>query len=237
MYVLQEVLLLKYINNPKIYSQEDLLKLALGDQYDTFISEIETQKNGTLLSFNKMSDSADYKVDVSKVKIETMENPPKQIIIDEATLFNNAKIQVLSKFCKLNGIQLLLAGDENQNGDNKAGWNISREFSLSVRTPKLGMSLREHNLWKYQNQDTLQNLEDTLRDTDTGEETQAVNQRLLESDLQKFKLKYYFKDGQFYGDMIINSEITDDQINSIKWSNNSKPNVCFVGSTSSEIYK
>ena len=227
----------KYINNPKIYSQEDLLKLALGDQYDTFISEIETQKNGTLLSFNKMSDSADYKVDVSKVKIETMENPPKQIIIDEATLFNNAKIQVLSKFCKLNGIQLLLAGDENQNGDNKAGWNISREFSLAVRTPKLGMSLRENNLWKYQNQDTLQNLEDTLRDTDTGEETQAVNQRLLESDLQKFKLKYYFKDGQFYGDMIINSEITDDQINSIKWSNNSKPNVCFVGSTSSEVYK
>jgi hypothetical protein len=39
-----------------------------------------------------MSDSADHKVDVSKVKIETMENPPKQIIIDEATLFNNAKI-------------------------------------------------------------------------------------------------------------------------------------------------
>ena len=103
----------KYVNNPKIYSQEDLLKLALGDQYDTFIAEIETQKNGTLLSFNKMSDSADHKVDVSKVKIETMENSPKQIIIDEATLFNNAKIQVLSKFCKLNGIQLLLAGDEN----------------------------------------------------------------------------------------------------------------------------
>lgn len=227
----------KYITNPKIYSQEDLLKLILGDQYDTFITELETQKDGTLLSFHQMSGTNDYKVDVSKVKIEAMENSPKQIVIDEATLFNNAKIQVLSKFCKLNGIQLLLAGDENQNGDNKAGWNISREFSLAVRTPKLGMSLRENNLWKYQNQDTLQNLEDTLRDTDTGEETQAVNRRLLDSDLQKFKLKYYFRDGQFYGDMIISSEITDDQINSIKWSNNSKPNVCFVGSTSSEIYK
>lgn len=226
----------KYVGNPKIYSQEELLKLALGDQYDTFITELETQKTGNLLSFSKMSQTG-YKVDISKVKIETIENPPKQIIIDEATLFNNAKVQVLSKFAKLNGIQLLLAGDENQNGDNKAGWNISREFSLAIRTPKLEMSLRENNLWKYQNQDTLQNLEDTLRETDTYQETSTVNQRLLESDLQKFKLKHYFKNGQFYGDMIINSEITDEQIKSIKWSTNSKPNVCFVGSTSSEIYK
>jgi hypothetical protein len=44
---------------------------------------------------------------------------------------------------------LLLAGDENQNGDNKAGWNISREMSLTIRIPKLGMALRESNLWKY----------------------------------------------------------------------------------------
>ena len=233
----------KYVSNPKVYSQEDLLKLALGDQYDQFITEIDSQKDGDLLSFQKKIDLGGYKVDISKVSIQTMENPPKQIIIDEATLFNNAKIQVLSKFCKLNGINLLLAGDENQNGDNKAGWNISREFSLTIRTPKLGMALRESNLWKYQNQDTLQNLENTLRETDTFEETSAVNTRLLEQDLKRFKLKHYFKDKQFFGDMIINPEITEEQINSIIWEvpinkqKQRKNNVCFVGSTSSEIYK
>ena len=226
----------KHISDSKSYTSEELLKLALGDQYAKFNDELKTQKNGDLLKFS--NHPSGKKVDISAIKIETIENPPKQIIIDEATLFSNAQLQVISKFCKLNGIQFVLAGDGNQNGDMSAGWNMSREFSLAIRVPKLSMSLRESNLWKFQNQDTLQNLEDSLRDTDSGEETANVSTRLLESDLKKYKLKYYFKEGQFYGDMIIDSNITDQQINSIKFNgDNNKPNVCFVGSTSSEIYK
>ena len=226
----------KHVSNPKEYTREELLKLILGDQYNSFVEEVKSQKNGSLVKFG--SNSSGDTVDISSVKIGTIDNPPKQLIIDEATLFNNAELQLISKFCSANDIQLLLIGDENQNGDMSPGWNLFREHSLAVRVPKLGMSLRETNLWKYQNQDTLQNLEDQLRDTDSVEETKTVNQRLLDSDLKKFKLKYYFKDGQFYGDMIISRDITDQQINSIKFNEDPKnPNVCFVGNTSSEVYK
>ena len=53
------------------------------------------------------------------------------------------------------------------------------------------------------------NLEDSLRDTDTNEETKIVKNRLINTDLKKFGLKYYFKDGVLTGDMIT-STFTDE---------------------------
>jgi hypothetical protein len=71
------------------------------------------------------------------LNIGTFDNPPSNIILDEATLTSNAELQVIAKWCKLNNIQLILIGDENQNGDNTPGNNIARETTIAVRTPKM----------------------------------------------------------------------------------------------------
>ena len=214
------------------YNRTELLKFILESQYDKFNSEQQTNKSGELLKIIKTKDTGNI-FDISKVSVKKLDNPPKQLIIDESTLYSNAELQVISKFCKENNINLLLIGDENQNSNMSTGWNLQRENTLAVRAPKLGMSLRETNLWKYQNYDTLQNLEDSLRDTDSTEETRVVRDRLISSDLKKYKLKYYLKDDLFFGDMINSGVLLEQQLNVLK--NSDK--VCFVGSTSSDVYK
>ena len=68
-----------------------------------------------------------------------------------------------------------------------------------------------------------------MRDTNTSDETTAVKNRLINSDLGKFGLKYYFKDGTLTGDMVVDS-ITDEQINSLDGT------IKFIGSESSPVY-
>jgi hypothetical protein len=80
----------------------------------------------------------------------------------------------------------------------------------------------------------LQNLEDSLRDTDKLSETDAVAARLNDTDLKKFKLKYYLKDGEFFGDMISSGPLSEQQLDALKRQDGK---ICFVGSTSSDIYK
>ena len=208
----------------KGYSVKDLLKIILGDQYD---KEIGIKQNLITLSDEKKDGG---RADISRLNIGTFDNPPSNLILDEATLVSNAELQAIAKWCKLNNIQLVLIGDENQNGDNTPGNNIARETTIAVRTPKMQLSLRDGNIWKYQNQQTLMNLEDQLRDTNTSDETTAVKNRLINSDLGKFSLKYYFKDGTLTGDMIVDS-ITDEQINSLNGT------VKFIGSESSPVYQ
>lgn len=207
------------------YTSKKLLKLILEDQYDETIGI----KKELVTTENKKGDGG--RSNISKLNIKSFANPPSNIILDETTLISNAELQAIAKWCTLNNVQLILVGDENQNGNSEPGNNIARETTIAVRTPKMQLSLRDGNIWKYQNQQTLMNLEDSLRDTDTSEETKLVKNRLINTDLKKFGLKYYFKDGVLTGDMIT-STFTDEQLNALP---NGK--VKFVGSESSSIYQ
>lgn len=209
--------------NLKDYLVKDLLKLILEDQYDgkSIKKELIVEKNG--------ADGG--RADISKLIIKSFSTPPSNIILDETTLVSNAELQVIAKWCEINNVQLILVGDENQNGNDNPGNNIARETTIAIRTPKMQLSLRDGNIWKYQNQQTLMNLEDQLRDTDTNEETQIVRDRLINTDLKKFGLKYYFKDGVLSGDMLT-STITEEQISALP---NGK--VKFIGNQSSSVYQ
>ncbi len=212
----------------KDYTVSKLLKLILEDQYDetTGIKKdlISTSEE------NSKNQRDGGRADISKLKINSFSSAPSHIILDETTLVSNAELQAIAKWCEINNVQLILVGDENQNGNSDPGNNIARETTIAIRTPKMQLSLRDGNIWKYQNQQTLMNFEDQLRDTDTVEETRVVRDRLINTDLKKFGLKYYFKDGTLSGDMI-SSTITDEQINALNGS------VKFVGSISSPIYQ
>ena len=205
------------------YHNSKLLKLILEDQYDE-----QTGINKDLIT--ETPNPSGGNADISRLKIKTFDNPPSNIILDETTLASNAELQVISKWCKLNNVVLYLMGDENQNGNDRPGNNIARETTVAIRTPKMQLSLRDANIWKYYNQQTLMNLEDSLRDTVTQEETTLVRDRLKNTDLPKFSLKYYFKDGKLTGDMIT-SEVTDDQIQTLN------KEVKFIGSESSPVYQ
>ncbi len=207
------------------YTSKKLLKLILEDQYD---EKLGIKKELVSTNNNKHDGG---RADISKLEIKSFSNPPSNIILDETTLISNAELQAIAKWCTLNNVQLILIGDENQNGNSEPGNNIARETTIAVRTPKMQLSLRDGNIWKYQNQQTLMNLEDQLRDTDTKEETQIVKNRLINTDLKKFGLKYYFKDGTLSGDMIT-STLTEEHLNALP---NGK--VKFVGSQSSPIYQ
>lgn len=205
------------------YTTSKLLKLILEDQYDE-----KTGIDKELITETSSNDGG--RADISKLNIKPFDKAPSNIILDEATLSSNATLQAISKWSKINGVILNLIGDENQNGNSNPGNNIARETIIAIRTPKMQLSLRDGNLWKYQNQQTLMNLEDQLRDTVTKEETQVVRDKLQSTDLPKFELKYYFKEGTLTGDMIT-AEVTDEQIKALVGK------VKFIGSENSPIYQ
>lgn len=208
--------------NLKGFTTKELLKLILEDQYNDGI-------NKDLVTFSDPKNDGG-RANISRIKIKSFDNPPSNIVLDEATLVSNAELQVIAQWCKLNNVQLVLLGDENQNGNSQSGHNLARETTLSIRVPKMQLSLRDGNIWKYQNQQTLMNLEDSLRDTEGVEETTAVKNRLINTDLHKFGLKYYFNDGKLTGDMLT-TVITDEQIAAIDGT------VKFIGSISSPVYQ
>jgi hypothetical protein len=76
---------------------------------------------------------------------------PKQLVIDEATLFSNTELLVLSKWAELTGCELIFAGDKHQNGDDSVGFNIKEDFVFAFRTPEMKIPLRDNNIWKFKN--------------------------------------------------------------------------------------
>ena len=208
-------------------SKEELMKFILGDQYAEFYSDQQNPKKAKLLTL-KINNSGDV-FDLSKVTFNKTPGAPKQLVIDEITLFSNAEIQAIGRWAKENGVSLLFTGDENQNGDSTIGYNISRENLIALRTPKLSISLRDGNIWKYQNQKILSELEDRLRNTDKLEESKTVAQALLNGDFKNLRLRYYSQN--VTGDQIIDS-ITDEQISKLE--NNS---TLYIGEEADETFK
>ena len=217
---------LKKLGNVVGKSKEELMRIVLEDQYGQFYSDLSNLKNASILKFVK--NNTGNNVNVSGLKVPTTKDAPKQLVIDEITLFSNAEIQAICNWANQNNVSLLFTGDENQNGDSKEGNNISRENSIAFRTPKLSISLRDANIWKYQNQKVLSFLEDNFRNTDKESETSAYNKYLINEGFKQLHLKHYTKSGT--GDQIINS-ITDDQISKLNGS------VIYIGNETDETYK
>jgi hypothetical protein len=51
--------------------------------------------------------------DLSKLTFNKTPGAPKQLAIDEITLFSNAEIQAIGRWARENGVSLLFTGDEN----------------------------------------------------------------------------------------------------------------------------
>jgi DNA transposition AAA+ family ATPase len=149
--------LLKTLPKGKGMSKEEMFEIMLGKaQSDEFLTSVKYD-----VDKNKWIDKTNGKYYVKEsgienttcvlkdsVKVNKIENAPKLIIIDEATHFNTVELQIISKFARENEINVILLGDDHQNGFRANGlmYNFDRESVLAWRAPNLFISLRDNNV-------------------------------------------------------------------------------------------
>ena len=162
---------------------------------------------------------------------KAIQNPPRNLVIDEATHLSTAQVLILSKFCKVNNINLLLIGDDHQNGySQKNIENIESNVLLAWRAPDLYLSLRNNNVHKSENQKPIINMLDTLGNAPNSS-FEAVSQKVFNEQFENLTFKYYNKE-RLSGDIIVNS-LSTELINKIP----KDGKVGFVGVDSSPYYK
>ena len=162
------------------------------------------------------------------LNVKKIDNAPKQLVIDEVTHFSTPELLIISKFCDLNGINLILIGDEHQNGyyKNNIG-NIEENSLIAWRSPSLYLSLRNGNALKVSNQQPLLSVIDKLSASDPG----TFGNTVYEQIFKNIQLRYYNKD-VFSGEMIIDA-IPQDVLNKIP----KDASVGFIGDSSSTEYQ
>lgn len=230
--------LLGYLPKGSGKTKEELLSIALGsERYAEFKNSFSRKDDGTWKTDGKYgvvvpglegNKTIKLRDDVTVTKVT---DAPKLIVIDEATHFNTAELQVISKFAKLNNIQILLLGDDHQNGSVQDGlmMNLDREVCLSWRTSKLFISLRDNNVQKSNNLLAIINMIDQLDNAfNVGNEGDVAKQ-LLDRVIPNFSFNYYNKE-TFRGEMIT-KELPSDIIDKLSG------DIGFIGSANSDSYK
>ena len=226
------------IPHAQTFGHTELFNAILGsDQYSQLLSEIkegtikvqkDEVKNGKLYSgkYIVIKDKAEYPELVEdSIKFIT-KDAPKQLIIDEVTLFSNTELLVLSKWAELTGCELIFAGDKHQNGDDSIGFNIKEDFVFAFRTPEMKIPLRDNNIWKFKNQQDIVQQLDELERYGSGKE----NVERTKKSLSNFNFHYYLTDDRFTGELV--TEQLDNNVTKVL---NGK--IAFVGNTSSETYQ
>lgn len=229
----------KIIPHAQTFGHAELFNSILGsDQYSQILSEIkegtnkakseDKAKDGKLYSgkYITIKKGSDYPELVEgSIKFIT-KDAPKQLVIDEVTLFSNTELLLLSKWADLTGCELIFAGDKHQNGDDSIGFNIKEDCVFAFRTPEMKISLRDSNIWKYKNQQDIVQQLDELEKYGSGKE----NVERTKKYLNNFNFHYYLNNDKFTGELI--TESLDDNV--VKLLNGK---IAFVGNTSSQAYQ
>lgn len=158
------------------------------------------------------------------VDLKQIQNPPKSLIIDEATHLSTAQILLISKWCKLNNINLLLLGDNHQSSNiDNDGNNILRSDFIGWFTPDLYLSLRNDNSLKTISQNGL------IKIIDAGTRSNTIEQ--APELLKKVQFSYYNGD-HFTGDFIT-KEVSNELLAKIP----KDKTIGFIGDNTSKLYK
>lgn len=215
-------------------SQVDNLKNSLPDSTEKLKSDLfstifggKTPNIKDLYTTQKENGSTIVNLK-NNLDIKKIDNAPKQLVIDEVTHFSTPELLIISKFCDLNGINLILIGDEHQNGYNKNNiGNIEENSLIAWRSPSLYLSLRNGNALKVSNQQPLLSVIDKLSVSDPG----TLGNTVYEQTFKNIQLRYYNKD-VFSGEMITDT-IPQDVLNKIP----KNASVGFIGDSSSTEYQ
>ena len=218
--------------------KDQLLQLALGsEQYEEFKGSFKQDNNSAWKSDGRfgsgvpgLEGNRTFKIN-DKLKINKIQDTPKLIIIDEATHFDTSELEIISKFAEINGSQLLLLGDDHQNGSIKKGlmMNLDREVCLAWRAPKLSISLRDNNIQESRGlQDTI-NLIDRLDRAFMSGNEEDVARDIMQKVIPNFSYNYYNKES-FKG-KFLTKELSDDIVGKLNGS------IGFIGASTSSAYQ
>lgn len=205
----------KSLNRPVAYTFNELLQKLLGnDQYNNIKAEFDkvkitkdqTSYDCEFFTVEQINGSSVVKLKRDAIKFQTLENIPKKLFLDEATHLSALEIQILDAYAESVGAVNYMAGDPNQRGayNRKAKTeNIQEDQIFSSRAPKLSISLRDNNLQKYLNQESVRSLLDLVNDTfldSTADELISFWPIALNT-MSKFNFKVYNHD-EINGDLI-----------------------------------
>lgn len=189
-----------------IKDYRDLVYMALGQQKGIeFLNDLNAKNPKYFRIIDSLQGNKTAVLTIDDNNINTINDAPKYIVIDEATHIPTVVHSLLARFAKKNNINLQLLGDTNQNGEdipNKMQ-NIQPEQILAWRTPKLFISLRDNNNQKSENLNLLNGLIEYLDDASTDQEVLKRRDEVL-NNLNRSFLSYHTKTG-FFGEMITNS--------------------------------
>lgn len=164
--------------------------------------------NTPYFTIQETDDAMVVTVDPTKFGIKAIDNAPEIIIIDEATHLSNLELQLLGHFASINNSKLILLGDNKQRGFTGIGRNIDREQCMVIRTPNLGISLRDNNIQHQFNLNTIEALINQLSDLDPDDDVVYKTQvNTIRSLLKGIKFKVYNQD-DIHGELFLKSLTT-----------------------------
>lgn len=239
----------KAMSRDSSHTFEELFEMLLGkDVYNEIKDEINTplksEEEGLKPREFKHFTVFPGKDGLSKINLKDEslefnnlgEKIPKAIYIDEATHLSTVEVLILDAYAKKIGAQVYLLGDPTQRGHfikNTGIDHIDESSVFAVRTPKLTISLRDANLQKFQNQENVRTLLDTVlqkRKYDSAEEYKSFVDT-AKSIMRSFNFRVYDKT-ELNGDFIVN-ELSDKIIQQLKIAASKGKTIAFIGDTSS----
>lgn len=186
---------------------------------------VENKINSPYFVIEQSDDSLILRLDYSKFGIKKINNPPKAIVIDEVTHLSNLELQLINEFCRLNNTKLILIGDDKQKGFRGLGNNIDREQCFTIRTPNLGISLRDNNIQHQFNLKKLESLIDYLSDLEISDPEYNVKVKNVYTVLKTIQFKIYNTD-DIHGELLTD-QLTDETIKKLHGT------IGYVGSSNS----
>lgn len=151
-------------------------------------------------------------------KIDFKDTKTKVIIIDEATWIPLFDISILSKWAKDTGGTLILVGDNFQQGilDKNNDYNNISDSSIAFcgRTSRLGITLRDCNIQKYNNTiDMVKYMNGLLYIDHKDPNVEILYGNAIKNFMENFHLNYF--DGDVINGDYITPELTDEILGKI----------------------
>lgn len=186
---------------------ENVYKEAIGiitdDNVLTKIRNGEIPQSSSF-TVKETNDAFIIEIDPQKFGIKKIQNAPEIIVVDEATHLSNLELQILSHFAKINNSRLILLGDNKQKGWEGLGHNIDREQCLVVRTPNLGISLRDDNVQHQFNLNILESLINQLSNLEADDPGYKQKVDTIKQLIKNIQFKVYNQD-EVNGELMLTS--------------------------------
>lgn len=204
---------LSSLKGGKAKSIDEILNGLIGADVNKSLHEELTDKSKWKRIVNERSPIID-----PAQKIDFKDTKTKVIIIDEATWIPLFDISILSKWAKDTGGTLILVGDNFQQGilDKNNDYNNISDSSIAFcgRTSRLGITLRDCNIQKYNNTiDMVKYMNGLLYIDHKDPNAEILYGNAIKNFMENFHLNYF--DGDVINGDYITPELTDEILRKI----------------------